>query len=94
MLRREYCEDMDECAEGKCRGGHKVCVNTIGSYNCSCREGHKINNTGDCIKLCYDVNCGHGICKESGKKGFWCQCDYGCSGENCITRANTKVISY
>jgi hypothetical protein len=67
-----------------------VCVNTIRSNNCSCREGYKMNKTCDCITLCYDVNCGHRLCKESGNNGFWCQCDYGYSGENCITRANSE----
>jgi hypothetical protein len=28
-LRREYCEDIDECSEEKCRRDHKVCDNII-----------------------------------------------------------------
>ncbi len=48
-----------------------------------------MNKTGDCVTLCSDVKCGYGVCKESGNNGFWCQCDYGYSGENCITRAKT-----
>jgi hypothetical protein len=91
MLWGEYCEDIDECAEGKCRRGHKMCVNTIGSYNCSC-ERYEMNRTGDCITLYSDVNCGHGVRKESGNNGFLCQCDDGYGGENCITRANSKLL--
>jgi hypothetical protein len=44
MLLSEYCEDIDKCADGKCRGDHKQCINTIGSYECSCREGYKKNS--------------------------------------------------
>ncbi len=43
MLLGEYCEDIDECADGKCRD-HKQCINTIGSYKCSCHEGYKKNS--------------------------------------------------
>jgi len=83
-------KNWNECAEGKCRENHKNCINTIGSYECNCSEGYKINSTGDCVTLCSDVNCGHGVCKQSGNNGFWCQCDYGCSDENCIKRANNE----
>jgi hypothetical protein len=41
MLLGEYYEDIDECAEGKYRGDQKLCINIIGSYECSCREGYK-----------------------------------------------------
>ncbi len=44
------------------------------------------------LSLCADVNYGHGVCKESAINGFWCHCDYGYSGENCITRANAKHL--
>jgi hypothetical protein len=29
MLLSEYCEDIDKCADGKCRGDHKQCINTL-----------------------------------------------------------------
>ncbi len=70
MLLGEYCEDIDEWAQGRCRGNHKLYVNTVGSYECNCSEGYKMNRTGDCVTLCTHVNCGHGICKESGNNGF------------------------
>ncbi len=44
MLLSEYCEDIDKCDDGKCRRDHKQCINTIGSYECSCREGYKKNS--------------------------------------------------
>jgi hypothetical protein len=92
MLLGEYCEDIDECADGKCRGDHKQCINTISNYEFSCREENKKNSTGYCVTLCVDVNCGHRVCKESVINRFWCHCDNGYSGENCITRANTKHL--
>jgi hypothetical protein len=66
----EYYEAIDECAEGKCRGDHKLYVNNVGSYECNCSEGYKMNKTGDCATLYTNVNCEHGICKESGNNGF------------------------
>jgi hypothetical protein len=49
-----------------------------------------MNSTGDCVTLCTDVKCEHGVCKESENGGFWCQCDDGYSGEFCVTKAVSK----
>ncbi len=51
-----------------------------------------MNRIADCITLCSDVNCGHEVCRESANNGFCYQCDDGYSGENCITRANSKLL--
>jgi len=91
-LRLEYCEDVDECAEGKCRGSNKTCINTIGSFECNCNKEYKMNATQDCVPVCSDVNCGHGVCKESGNNGFWCQCEDGYSGENCGIQASGQSL--
>ncbi|XP_009601376.1 wall-associated receptor kinase 2-like [Nicotiana tabacum] len=37
------CQDIDECADPNANSCEKICVNTPGSYNCSCPEGY----TGD-----------------------------------------------
>lgn len=41
--------DIDECAEAthKC---DSICVNTEGSYVCSCYTGYKLVNNTACIK--------------------------------------------
>ena len=30
--------DVDECAQGACQGGDKLCVNTLGSFKCQTIE--------------------------------------------------------
>ncbi|XP_077161577.1 epidermal growth factor-like protein 7 [Paroedura picta] len=37
--------DVDECAGGR-HGCSQACVNTAGSYSCSCQEGHKLQADG------------------------------------------------
>ena len=38
--------DTDECGEGNCDDVRGYCMNTIGSFDCSCRVGY----SGDCTK--------------------------------------------
>ena len=35
--------DVDECAAGHCS---QQCVNTVGSFVCSCNPGYTLNNDG------------------------------------------------
>nr|CAD2190131.1 unnamed protein product [Meloidogyne enterolobii] len=44
------CIDVDECKEDelKCQKDNEVCVNTPGSYECKCKEGHKRSKDGNC----------------------------------------------
>ncbi|VDK78599.1 unnamed protein product [Gongylonema pulchrum] len=43
------CEDVDECLEeGRCGGEHSKCINTEGSYDCTCEEGFVKNSNGAC----------------------------------------------
>ena len=37
--------DIDECL-GSDHGCEDICVNAIGTYNCSCREGYELNDDG------------------------------------------------
>ncbi|XP_070536040.1 fibrillin-2-like [Ptychodera flava] len=47
-----YCEDINECDEGihKCE---QNCINTPGSYNCTCADGYHLNSDQ---RSCRDVN--------------------------------------
>ncbi|XP_078362344.1 uncharacterized protein LOC144646582 isoform X2 [Oculina patagonica] len=49
---RETCKDRDECAEGS-GGCDQVCLNTIGSFSCSCHPGYFLDIDG---KTCREKN--------------------------------------
>ncbi|PNF33834.1 hypothetical protein B7P43_G08597 [Cryptotermes secundus] len=38
---KPVCEDVDECEEGSLDCEH-TCINTVGSYNCACRDGFSL----------------------------------------------------
>lgn len=42
-----YCIDMDECSSYHC---DQDCVNTFGSFVCSCRRGYTLVNKVECLK--------------------------------------------
>lgn len=77
------CRDIDECADVNLNDCHlqiagSVCVNTIGSYQCTCQEGFAAVNSTDGFS-CEDINecelnlCGdHAIC-VNGNGNFTCQ---------------------
>ncbi|XP_074621677.1 sushi, von Willebrand factor type A, EGF and pentraxin domain-containing protein 1-like isoform X2 [Acropora palmata] len=51
---RPVCSDANECAEGLSNcDGNTVCLNTLGTYRCKCKEGYfQIGRT--CFKKCAD----------------------------------------
>nr|XP_006822914.1 PREDICTED: tolloid-like protein 1-like [Saccoglossus kowalevskii] len=49
--------DVDECENDNGGCGH-VCTNTIGSYNCSCRNGYMLHENGH---SCKESDCTHTI---------------------------------
>ena len=64
------CDDIDECAGNGGKGNCDYkCENSIGSFNCSCQEGYKVeedklscvdideceNNNGGCIQKCVNL---------------------------------------
>uniref|UniRef100_A0A8C2DRL5 CD97 antigen-like n=1 Tax=Cyprinus carpio TaxID=7962 RepID=A0A8C2DRL5_CYPCA len=75
--------DEDECVifPVAC-GDHAQCVNTEGSYYCSCHEGFKMSLTGLCIDIdeCSDPDvCGtNGDCYNH-QGGYSCRCNQGYS---------------
>jgi cysteine-rich repeat protein len=49
------CREINEClTPGSCPDG-SICLNNIGSFNCSCPEGKKRKNTGSTF-TCVDIN--------------------------------------
>ena len=47
------CEDIDECEDGSLHDCHEdaICTNTIGSWVCACKAGHKGSG-----QKCVDLN--------------------------------------
>ncbi|XP_019639947.1 PREDICTED: uncharacterized protein LOC109481799 [Branchiostoma belcheri] len=83
------CEDMDECTtdNGEC---DQICINTMGSYSCSCRDGFtlKADNRGcEDVDECEHDNdpCDHQCDNTMGS--YTCSCNDGyyldADGHNC-----------
>jgi len=51
-FQRQRCDDIDECREGIARcGTNSQCVNTEGSYECTCSRGYARNETYGCLHV-------------------------------------------
>lgn len=88
---REYCEDIDECAEGLCKGDKKICINIVGSYKCYCDKGYKFDNTSTkCVHVCDDSECRNGECVQVGDDGYACVCQQGYYGVLCDQQSKSK----
>ena len=61
------CLDVDECSQSNHSCQHR-CVNTIGSYVCSCDAGHSLTDDG---RTCDLVDCGI----PEGIEGIVVKCD-------------------
>ncbi|VDN53727.1 unnamed protein product [Dracunculus medinensis] len=45
----EGCKDVDECLDKDvCIGEHEICVNTEGSFDCTCELGYSMNSKKNC----------------------------------------------
>ena len=73
-----FLSDVDECSEGT-DGCHQQCLNTQGSYICSCNTGYELLNTTHCTDTdeCADNNggCDHNCINTVGS--FECSCNSG-----------------
>lgn len=47
LVRKSFLPDIDECADPKRNECTKVCINTPGSYTCSCPKGYHGNGRRD-----------------------------------------------
>lgn len=61
------CSDVDECSQSNHSCQHH-CVNTYGSYVCSCDAGHTLSDDG---RTCDTLDCG----KPDGMAGIVVKCD-------------------
>ncbi|XP_062579175.1 uncharacterized protein LOC134241103 [Saccostrea cucullata] len=69
------CEhDINECDHNPCKGPHEICLNTPGSYRCTCAQGFD-NSTGICEDTdeCRDKSlCQHNCTNTEGN--YTCSC--------------------
>ncbi|VEL17994.1 unnamed protein product, partial [Protopolystoma xenopodis] len=86
-----YCEqDIDECIRGTHDCDH-ICVNTLGSYRCECKQNYTLDQTSmkKCLKKeCYPkcVN-NQGSCNHEG----FCICELGFVGISCELDINECI---
>uniref|UniRef100_A0A671QGY7 NEL-like protein 2 n=1 Tax=Sinocyclocheilus anshuiensis TaxID=1608454 RepID=A0A671QGY7_9TELE len=94
-----YCQDIDECAEGKhyCRE-NTMCMNTPGSFMCVCNTGYVRIDDYSCTE--HD-ECVHGLntCDENALcfnmvGGHSCSCKPGYVGNGTVCRGNCAHLCF
>jgi len=63
------CKDVDECAGGRTACGNADCLNTLGTFACSCPSGYEYNLR---LSICVQAML---ACQQA--------CAYGCAGADC-----------
>ncbi|XP_063193914.1 mucin-4 isoform X1 [Chroicocephalus ridibundus] len=61
-----HCSDIDECVQGTACPGNATCINTVGSYACSCPTGEEGEWPG-CGSACGSHSCPEGYCGNWGR---------------------------
>ncbi|XP_074840172.1 protein kinase C-binding protein NELL2 isoform X1 [Carettochelys insculpta] len=90
-----YCEDIDECAEGRhyCRE-NTMCVNTPGSFMCICRTGYIRIDDYSCTEhdecITNQHNCDENALCFNTVGGHNCVCKPGYTGNGTVCRAFCK----
>ncbi|KAL1501068.1 hypothetical protein ABEB36_006466 [Hypothenemus hampei] len=95
---RQVCQDIDECAQGGDRlcSDHSRCVNTLGSFECSCEYGYVGNQTVGCHKQ--EGYCPNGLqcdrnarCESLGWDRYVCRCITGYAGNGEVCGVDTDL---
>ncbi|XP_070536953.1 fibrillin-1-like [Ptychodera flava] len=84
------CEDCNECrnecfGEGEQNRCQQRCLNTEGSYLCSCDPGYTLDGNGfTCTDIdeCASNPCVNGTCEDR-VNAYFCRCEVGFQGQNC-----------
>ncbi|XP_029316978.1 complement component C1q receptor [Cottoperca gobio] len=100
------CSDIDECQTQACE--HHVCVNTHGSYTCTCQSGYemvdgKCGDTDECVQARCEHSCKNSIgsfscyCSEGfslSKDGHTCDDIDECNSSRCQFKCLNTVGSF
>ncbi|XP_064021849.1 mucin-4 [Pogoniulus pusillus] len=60
-----HCSDIDECAQEMACPGNATCINTVGSYTCTCPAEQEGKGPG-CDSACSSHSCPDGYCSNGG----------------------------
>ncbi|XP_061560391.1 thrombomodulin-like [Phycodurus eques] len=72
----QSCVDVDECERpGVCVGEGEECVNTLGKFECVCKDGFE-EEEGVCVDVSICAKCEHMLCVKSGAV-YACACREG-----------------
>ncbi|CAD5124520.1 DgyrCDS12799 [Dimorphilus gyrociliatus] len=78
-----FCVDYDECTNpNTCDGDRGVCINTLGSYYCGCKDGYELDGNS-----CVQIN-------ECERYPNLCHRDSSCTNGHCCTDKNPTEGRY
>ena len=67
------------------------CVEGIDTFTCECNIGFTGADCMTDINDCEGVDCGNGVCRDTGVNSFTCECNAGFTGSQCLTNIDDCV---